>query len=141
MTAMDDATLLTRFEDAAIPRSEWTHRAHVRMAYLYLRAHPFDEALARIRAGIQKLNAANGVHDGYHETVTVAFATLIADAMARTQSPSLTTSDGFCDAHDDLFAKDLLLRHYSRERINSDEARAMFVAPDNCPLPPVARAD
>lgn len=138
MTAMDDTTLLARFEAATIPRPEWTHRAHLRMAFLYLRAHPFDQALARIRSGIQTLNAANGVHDGYHETVTVAFTMLIADAMSRTDALSLTTSDSFVDAHPELAMKNLLLHHYSRERINSDAARRTFVAPDTHPLPTIA---
>lgn len=140
MIAMDDTTLLARFEAAAIPRPEWTHRAHLRMAFLYLRAHPFGEALARIRTGIQKLNAANGVHDGYHETVTVAFTTIIAERLSRADAASLATSDAFVEAHTDLFTKDLLLRHYSRERINSNVARLMFVVPDILPLPLIARA-
>jgi hypothetical protein len=33
---MNDRAFLRAFEAAAIPRDRWTHRAHVRMAFLYL---------------------------------------------------------------------------------------------------------
>src|SRR5262249_12648590 len=58
---MDDQRFLAAFEAAAIPRERWAHRDHVRVAFLYLRDHPFEEALSRIRSGIQSLNRANRV--------------------------------------------------------------------------------
>jgi|GEM_PF-4152550 len=30
---MHDIVLLSRFEDGTLDRSDWTHRAHVKMAY------------------------------------------------------------------------------------------------------------
>ena len=77
---MDDETFLKRFEAAAIPREDWRHRDHIRAAYLYLRRHPLDEATDRIRANIQKLNAAHQTPEtlerGYHETITQAWMRL-----------------------------------------------------------------
>ena len=82
---MDHRSFLAEFEAAAIPSERWSHRAHIRMAFLYLRDHSFPDALARIRAGILALNQANGVQDtpesGYHETVTVAWARIIASTI------------------------------------------------------------
>lgn len=132
---MNDHDLLRRFEAADIPRESWTHRAHLRVAYLYLRRLPFADALTCLRAGIQALNAANGVHNGYHETVTAAFAHLVEDAMRRSENAPAITSDEFCDAHPELFTRELLLRYYSRELITSDRARNTFVIPDILPLP------
>ncbi len=61
---MSDDELLEQFEGCTLPFAQWTHRAHVKVAYLYLRKHPFNEALAKLRTGIQRYNAANKVVDG-----------------------------------------------------------------------------
>ena len=143
---MDDRDFLRAFEAAAIPAARWTHRDHVRMAFLYLRDHPFEASLARIRDGIKALNLANGGQNtatsGYHETVTVAWATLVRDAIrsAGTAVPAdqkapLADSARFLAVHAELLDKDRLRRHYSKDRLMSAEARAAFVAPDLEPLP------
>ena len=67
---MSDAESLSAFEAAAIPRPEWTHEAHVRMAWLYLVRHPQEEALEKVRGGIQRLNAVIGSPDT--TTLTIA---------------------------------------------------------------------
>src|SRR5262245_4680781 len=107
---MNDTELLQRFEAQAISRSERTHRLHVRMAYLYLRQHPFDEALERIQIGIQKLNAANAVPEapqqGYNETMTVAWARLVHTTIEE-QGPA-ETSDAFVDRQPQLLCSTLL---------------------------------
>jgi hypothetical protein len=138
---MDDSEFLQAFEAAAIPGERWAHRDHVRMAFLYLRDHSFAQALARIRSGIRALNRANGGRDtptsGYHETVTVAWARVVAAAIAAsgTDPDALRDSAAFIALHPQLLAKDLLRAHYSRNLIMSPEARASFVEPDLTALP------
>src|SRR5688572_5761134 len=56
-TPPDDAAFLADFEACRIPLAEWNHRSHIRMAYLYLRAHSFDEAVRRIRDGLNSFNS------------------------------------------------------------------------------------
>jgi hypothetical protein len=69
-----DAALLAAFEDGTYPFAEWTHRAHVRVAWIYLRRWGFDGALDRMRAGLTSYNRRHRVPDelerGYHETIT-----------------------------------------------------------------------
>jgi len=57
----DDRDLLRQFESCSLPFEQWTHRAHVRIGYLYLCDHPFDAALERMRRGVQRYNAAHNV--------------------------------------------------------------------------------
>src|SRR6476660_401103 len=107
---MDDATLLKQFEDLSLPFSQWTHRAHVKVAYLYLCGHSFDEALLRIRKGIKAYNTANKVEEsptnGYNETTTHAFLHLIAATMsAYGESMRTPTADSFCDTHPQLMTR------------------------------------
>ncbi|MCE9564133.1 MAG: hypothetical protein K8U57_18980 [Planctomycetes bacterium] len=132
---MTDDEFLAAFEAVAISRSEWTHEAHVRMAWLYLTQFPTDEALDRIRSGIQNLNARNGVLDGYHETITVAFVRIIVARLLHNE-----TYEVFRQHNPELFDRTLgvLLAHYTHKRLFSSEARARFVEPDVQSLPSFA---
>ncbi len=107
------------------------------MAFLYLRDHPFEEALARIGSGIRALNHANHVPEtetsGYHETVTVAWARLIGSAI-QVHGPRSSFS-AFIAANPHLRHKSLLRLYYTRDRILSPKAKATFVDPDLAPLP------
>jgi hypothetical protein len=134
---MNDHEFLAAFEAAAIPGGRWMHRDHVRIAFLYLRDLPFTEAVDRLRAGISALNVANGGQNtetsGYHETVTVAWARVIAAAIPRGAADG--DFDAFAAANPQLFDKTHLLAHYTKERMLSVEARSSFIEPDVAPLP------
>lgn len=129
---MTDDEFLLAFEECAFSRPEWTHESHVRMAWLYLSRLPIDAALDRVRRGIQKLNAKIGSPDGYHETITVAFVSIIASRL-RTGESYLA----FRDRNPDLLDRTLpvLLRHYTKDRLWSPEARRGFIEPDLEELP------
>mgnify|MGYP003545029122 CR=1 FL=1 len=60
---MKDDEYLRRFENQSLPRDQWNHRAHLKVAYLYLTRGPFDAALGQIRAGIRAYNAAHAIAD------------------------------------------------------------------------------
>lgn len=131
---MTDAAFLAAFEAGTLPRAEWTHAAHVRLAWLYLGRLPPADALERMRAGIRRYNAAVGTPpDAYHDTVTVAFARLIHAAgpdPAEGFAAFARRNPGLFDRADPV-----LLRYYSPDRLSSPAARAGFVEPDRRPLP------
>src|SRR5206468_10459787 len=81
----EDAQFLKQWETCSLPFAQWTHRAHVKVAYLCLLQLPFDEALHHMRASIQRYNVANKVPEsqtsGYNETTTHAFLHLVAAVM------------------------------------------------------------
>ncbi len=135
MMETDDATFLAAFESCTLPRWEWTHRAHLRMAFLYLHDRPDAEVLLPyIRERIQTYNQANRNRSGYHETITAVYLHLLAH---RLQCGLYRDFADFEQANNDLFASGgaILLRYYDRETIFSPEARATFVLPDRQPLP------
>src|SRR5688500_894511 len=137
---MTDDALLQLFEDLSLPFAQWTHRAHVKVAYLYLRSHPFDEALVRIRRAIKAYNAANHVPDGptsgYNETTTHAFLQLVAATMSAYDSVLTTDgADAVCDAHPQLMTRHVLPLYYSPERRMHPLAKTQVVEPDLAPLP------
>jgi hypothetical protein len=134
---IDDEGFLRDFEALRIPHEGWTHRSHLRMAYGYLRRHPFEEALRRVREGIHRLNAAHGTPDlidrGYHETLTVAWMRIVASTIVAHGAGD--DSEDFCNRHPHLLQRTLLRLFYTRDRLMSWEAKRGFVEPDLLPLP------
>ncbi len=128
---LSDHALLAGFEAGTLAPAQFGHRSHVRVAFLLV-ARDGPEALAGMRAGLRRLNAAHGSPDtltrGYHETVTVAFLRLIGPLAG--PGPSAA----FCDCHPWLLEKPVLGRFYSPGRLWSAEAKRTFVEPDLRPL-------
>jgi hypothetical protein len=132
---MTDDEFLTAFETRTI--DELPHRAHVKVAYLYLRRYPLDEAIVKIRTGIQALAAAwnaptDSLEKGYHETKTQAWARLVHLTL-RDAGPA-DSADAFCDQHPKLMQKTYLHAFYSPERLKTWDAKRDFVEPDLAPL-------
>jgi hypothetical protein len=131
---MSDNEFLAAFEGCALPRSHWTHTAHVRMAWLFLTRLPFEAALDRIRNGIRRYNESAG-SDGYHETLTIAFAHLIHSRLGTGETEK--DFPAYMARNPDLFDRraGLLERHYHPTTLASSEAQRRFVEPDREPLP------
>ncbi len=133
---MTDDQFLDSFERATLTRAQWTHAAHLRMAWIYCRREPtLEAALARMRDGIPRLNAALGTAPHlYHNTVTIAFGTLVYHRATAPGAPA--TWPEFQTAHPDLFdrAAPILHKHYRPQTLATDAARVAFVPPDLQPL-------
>jgi hypothetical protein len=137
---MDDADFHRQFESRTLPFAQWTHRCHVKVAFLYLHRYDFDEALHRMRAGVKAYNAANSVPEsatsGYNETTTRAFLQLIAATLAAYGEVfPATAADAFCDAHPQLMTRHALRLFYSPQQRMHPLAKTQFVPPDLAPLP------
>ncbi|HEX7829576.1 MAG TPA: hypothetical protein VF787_07960 [Thermoanaerobaculia bacterium] len=123
---MDDREFVAAFEDCSLPPSLFTHRQHVRLAWLYLREESLLGALTRFAEGLKRYATSLGASAKYHETITWAFLFVIHERM-RGES----TFDDFAVANDDLFSWNALMsRYYKSETLASDRARAAFLMPD-----------
>lgn len=140
-----DEQALRDFEACAIPVEQWTHEWHLRIACAYLHRYPppdgLPQALARMREGIRRINAhfriPERIDSGYHETITVAWMTLVAATMERDGRGDDAAS--FLADHPELLDKRVLLRFYARETIMSWDAKRAFVEPDLGPIEPLGR--
>ena len=130
--------LVKAFESAVLPKTEWTHAAHLSVALWYCRHNGFYKALEKMRIGIQLLNSAHGVPKtptgGYHETLTVFWMQLVWNFLQENSgndysllilTNKLVTT--FCES-------ELPLKFYSRERLFSVGARTNFIEPDLIPI-------
>ena len=118
---VNDTDFLSAFEDCSLPFEQWSHRAHVRVAYMYATQHELCSATDRMSRGIKAYNRATDTPEtldrGYHETITKAFMRLVFAAVV--QSGPHGSSEEFCDRHPELLSKHSLL-HFLLSRANQD---------------------
>lgn len=125
---MTDDELVAAFEAATLPADRFTHAAHVRVAWWYLKHHPVGEALTLFTASLKHFAARHGAIGLYHETITVAYVLLIAERLALSRDLSW---DAFSAAHPELLARrpSILDRYYDEATLESPRAKAGFVMP------------
>lgn len=129
---MNDREFVDAFEACTLPGSEFTHRQHVRLAWIYLSEDELLPALARFIDSLKRYAGSLGASTKYHETITYAFMFLIHERRAR---QAAATFEEFADANPDLFGA-ILTRYYRPETLASDLARTVFVMPDPTPAQP-----
>jgi hypothetical protein len=127
---MNDEEFLSAFEACTL--EEFHHRDHLKITYLYLRRHPLDVAIMKLRTGLQALAVAWSApvdeEKGYHETMTQAWVRLVHVAL--TGCGGAASADAFCDQQPHLLQKTRLQLFYSRERLMTWEAKRQYVEPD-----------
>src|SRR4051812_43685451 len=124
---MTDSELVARFESCEL--DEFSHQAHVRVAWCYLQAEPMLFALPRFRAALQRFAASKGQPGRYHETITVAFMIIIGE---RLDGARALTWDAFAARNPDLLRRQpsVLSQFYSDDVLASPRARETFVMPE-----------
>lgn len=130
---MNDEQLIAALEDGTLPESEFSHRNHVRIAYLYLRQWGFAGAIERMSRSLRHYVALIGKGDRYHETITVAFLAIINERMVRFGDGAGWL--GFVKANPDILDKRLLYHYYRPETLNAPIARRAFVIGEFMPNP------
>lgn len=129
---------VARFRAGELARAEWTHAAHLRVGAWHVHHHGAEAAVELLRAAIRQLNERHGTPNsatsGYHETITVAYVQLIAQALAAGagDTPLETRVDRLLAAP--LAQPGYLLRFWSPDRLMSARARAEWLPPDLAPL-------
>lgn len=130
--------LVAAFENRTLPKSEWTHRAHLTVALWYASHLSHDEALNAVRVGINRINDTHGVvstpSSGYHETITRFYMRVVRHFVTQegNREDWASRANRLLERYG---ARDLPLRHYSKERLMSPAGRAGWVEPDLHPLP------
>src|SRR6476620_8058730 len=132
---LDD--FVARFHERTLPKSEWTHAAHLSVGAWHVHRYGVEEAVNRLRQGIRALNDSHGTANtdssGYHETITRAYAHLIAEFLSEQREGTLAQRVGALLASP-LAHKNALLEYYSKERLMSVAARGEWSGPDLKPF-------
>lgn len=137
LTEKDILDLLYQFETRTLPKSAWTHEAHLIVAIAYNVLYGRTTALDRARTNIRRYNEAVGTpntdNGGYHETIT-CFWIWLADCFLQAQEDQ--SIETICNAfmRSRYTDKQLPLRYYSAALLFSTAARMALVEPDISPL-------
>ena len=102
---MTDAEFLAALENCTLPAAAFRHRDHLRAGWTYLQGMPFGAALDRMREALQRYAASHGQPERYHETVTVAYMSLLQTHRALNPADSW---EQFVAANPALFEAGLL---------------------------------
>lgn len=131
---------INEFEACRLPKSRWTHEAHLLVGLWYLSRHPPTDALdivrKRIRTHNESVGTANTDRSGYHETLTRFYLAAIGNHHNAHRDKPLPASLALL-LKTPLANKDYALAFYSRERLFSVSARHAWVTPDLTPGEPI----
>jgi hypothetical protein len=116
---------LARFIRGDCDPTNFPHREHLRMAFEILRRHSFPETVLHCSQALRRMTSRAGKPEAYHETITIAFLSLVAERMGDTGD-----FESFAALNPDLLDKHVLTRWYRPERLASDCARRTFVLPE-----------
>ena len=121
------ADLVARFEDGTVPPWAFGHREHVYVAWVYLRAEPFEDAAPRFVKNLKAFAARHGASSKYHATITWALLALIAEAIDA--CPELDFEALLAARPELLAARATLGTLYDASVLASDRARRVPLLP------------
>jgi hypothetical protein len=125
--------VVRRFESCEFAPDEFKHRRHLAVALAYLLDSPYQVALERMRRGLHRFVAHHELSGVYHETLTVFWLRRVLSFVERADRArglarlANELSDACADPR-------VVFDYYSKERLESDEARSDWLDPDLRPL-------
>jgi hypothetical protein len=129
-----DRTFGNDFSAGRVTPDRFDHRAHVRLAYIFLADASVDAAAGRMRESLLSFLGHHGIDPAkYHETITRAWILAVRHFMD--QTAHCASADQFIDANPILLDSRIMLTHYSADLLFSAEARARFIEPDLQQIP------
>lgn len=96
---MTDAEFLQQIEACTLPRAAFTHRNHVRLAWLYLHDVPGGDPGARVSQTIERYAISLGAVTKFDRALTMRWMGLVEAAIAVTPAESF---DAFIAARPEL---------------------------------------
>ena len=111
----------------------FTHEAHLRLAWIYIRQYGLEEGMDKIRRHLQHFVAMVDEEDKYHETLTVAAIHIVHHFMQRYPVPYFEAFMQVAPVLQQDF-RGLVARHYHAQILASETARKQFIKPDLRPF-------
>ena len=125
--------VVRRFESCEYAPDDFGHRLHLTVALAYLLDSTYAEALERMRRSLHRFVKHHNLSGVYHETLTVFWVRRVLAFLEQSDRTSGLAAlanelNGACaDSR-------LVFDYYTKERIDSDKARAYWLDSDLKPL-------
>jgi len=122
-----DRAELERFLRGELDAARFPHREHVRMAFETLRRRDFAASVWLFSHALRAMAAKAGRPQAFHQTITVAFLSVIAERMDSGRGLEYAA---FESANPDLLDQGVLAHWYRPEQLATELARRTFVLPE-----------
>lgn len=134
-TSKADQQFKQQVESCEFPVTDFNHRAHIRLAYIYLADSSTQESIRLMRNTLMALLEHAGIEpsEKYHETLTEAWILAVHHFMSKTHWSE--SADDFIDQNPLMLDSKIMMTHYSTDVLFSDQARQSFVEPNLDPIP------
>jgi hypothetical protein len=126
--------LVESFESCAVAPAEFDHGAHLAVALWYLSRLPYADAAGRMRAGLHRYTAYHNAQANYNETLTIFWLRLVQRFLNRADAPPRPLAPLANELLATFGSSKLAYDYYSRELIQTPEAKTSWVEPDLKPL-------
>lgn len=128
---MTDATFLTRFRNLSLQPELFTHKAHLRLAWLQINLNGLEAAIKNCCEQISAFASFHGDHQKFNKTITIASVYAVNHFMAGENS-----FEEFIRRNPQLLSdlKALINSHYSYDIFAAENARLLFIEPDVQPF-------
>ena len=131
VTAADEA-FVAAFHAHQLSNEGFHHRDHLRLAWVQIRRLGLEQAAEVVTNGIRRFASHHGSAERYNDTMTRFWLRVVAIGIRR--HPEVTF-DELLAAEPHLLDKNLPFGHWSRERMNRDDAKHRWIEPDLRPMP------
>lgn len=130
MTEAQINKLVLEFTKKILPKSEWTHKAHIVVAFWHNWNFEFSIALDMVRQKIIRYNESVGTENtdtsGYHESLTVFWMILTKNYLSENNFQEIEDACSvFFKSENSL--KNIPLEFYSKEILFNNKARKEWV--------------
>jgi hypothetical protein len=132
ITEFEIDAFLAAFESCTLPKSEWTHAAHLLTGACYVHGMGREAALEKMRTCVRRYNESVGGKNtetsGYHETITVMWIRLLHELL-RESAPMDRAQFAHYAVEHFKERRDIFREYYDFDLPGSTEARLRWVEP------------
>ncbi len=131
--SLSDASFAEKFRNCNLGSISFTHKAHLRLAWIYITTSGEQIAIDRICEQLKTYTASVGAEEKFNLTVTIAAIKAVNHFVKKSSAltckqfllefPALTIS-----------FKDLIATHYSTDIFEEEKAKHTFMQPDLAPF-------
>ena len=130
---LSDSDFENNFINCELNPSDFTHEAHLRLAWISIKKYGIKQAEKNIQSGLQNFVELVGAKDKYNVTLTLAAIKAVYHFMLKSKSDNFKNFITEFPRLKNNF-KDLMSCHYGFDIYNSDKAKTEFLEPDLVPF-------
>nr|WP_297788004.1 hypothetical protein [uncultured Allomuricauda sp.] len=130
---MNDVDFIHAFETGKFPPEQFNHKAHIKLAWVYLDRFDEETAISKTCVAIKNFDQLHGDGTKFHTTLTIAAVKVVHHFRQKSKA---TTFDGFVAEHPRLITsfKELLSQHYRKNALADPKAKTAYLEPDLLPF-------